>query len=145
MEDDTNKRMCTVKIQVSAGTTHTKTGNNVEDMSYGMNNEFPGQVKLKAQSLCLLQDLGDTMGKNHSRGTHANGHFRQQQAVIWQKELHGTTKQCGQLKPSSWRHCIKAQLITPSQWELSFSKSLRDHAKNLYNYAVVQEKINNHI
>lgn len=43
-----------MKIQVSADTTHTKTDNNVtnlEDMSYGINNEFLGQVKLKAQSM----------------------------------------------------------------------------------------------
>ena len=41
MQDDTNKRMCTVKIQASAGTTHMNTDNNVtdlEEMSYGMNN-----------------------------------------------------------------------------------------------------------
>lgn len=43
-----------MKIQVSAGTTHMKTDYNatdVEDMSYGTNNEFLGQVKLKAQSM----------------------------------------------------------------------------------------------
>lgn len=85
------------------------------------------------------------MGKNHSRGIHANGHFRQQQTAIWQEELHGPMKQCRQLKLSSWCHCIKAQLITSSQWELSLSRSLRDHAKNLYSYAIVQEKSNNHI
>lgn len=85
------------------------------------------------------------MGKNHSRGIHASGHFRQQQIIIWQEELHGTTKQRGQLTLSSRCHYIKAQLIIPSQWELSFSRSLGTHAKKLYNYAVVQEKSNKHI
>lgn len=54
VQDNTDKRMRTVKIQVSAGTTHMKTDNNatdLEDMSYGTNNEFLGQVKLKAQSM----------------------------------------------------------------------------------------------
>lgn len=43
-----------MKIQVSAGTTHMKTDYNatdLEDMSYGTNNEFLGQVKLKEQSM----------------------------------------------------------------------------------------------
>lgn len=50
------------------------------------------------------------------------------------------TKQCGQLKLSSWCHGIKALTHHTITVGIKSQQESEGHAKNLHNYAAVQEK-----